>query len=693
MVEALEFEAALATLTARLVSLPADAIDAQIEVTIGKVADLLGLDRATVAQRDAATGLFVDTHQWNRPGCAPAQYRRGFDEMPWLLNRLKRGETVAVSRLADLPLEAASERERAHRNDIRSAIVFPLFVGGEMVGALGFVTILGEREWSPRLVERLRHVSEIVASAIHRRQAEEALNRALAFESLVSRLSRDFVHLPADGVDSHVNEWLREIAEFLDMDLATVLQGSETPGVWRRSHQWLRSADDALPEVQPEDAYPWGSDRVLRLRQAVAVSRPEDLPPEAATDKEAFRRLGLRSLVSLPLVSAGEIKGALTLASFRHERAWPLDVVERLQVCADVVASALSRSRSELALQTALTENETLRQQLEAENLYLREEVDEAGDFGEIVGQSVAIRAALQKADQVANTDTPVLLEGETGTGKELVARAIHARSRRAERALIAVNCAALPATLVESELFGHEKGAFTGATAAKPGRFELADGGTLFLDEIGELDPAVQAKLLRVLQDGEVQRLGATRPRKVMVRLVTATNRDLRVAMQEGRFRPDLFYRLSVFPIQLPALRERREDIPLLVWYFIQLRQRELGRSIERVPRAAMEALCAYDWPGNVRELQNVVDRALILSHGPVLRLEEALGLPAAAADERASTPSEALHDVERAHLVQVLERCQWTVEGPGQAADRLGLKPSTLRDRMRKLGLVRPG
>jgi transcriptional regulator with GAF, ATPase, and Fis domain len=202
-----------------------------------------------------------------------------------------------------------------------------------------------------------------------------------------------------------------------------------------------------------------------------------------------------------------------------------------------------------------------------------------------------------------------------------------------------------------------------------------------------------VQAKLLRVLQDGEVQRLGATRPRKIAVRLVTATNRDLGAAMQQGRFRPDLFYRLSVFPIQLPSLRERREDIPLLVWYFIQLRQRELGRSVERVPRAAMEALCAYDWPGNVRELQNVVDRALILSSGPVLRLEEALGLPATADDERPSAPSEALHDIERAHLASVLDRCQWTLEGPGQAADRLGLKPSTLRDRMRKLGLSRPG
>jgi transcriptional regulator with GAF, ATPase, and Fis domain len=404
-----------------------------------------------------------------------------------------------------------------------------------------------------------------------------------------------------------------------------------------------------------------------------------------------MRRHGLRSALALPLAVGGQDIGVFGLATRRGPCEWTPRLQERLRLVGEIVASALFRKEAENALRRALAQNEELRRQLEAENLYLRAEIEEAHDFGEIVGQSAMLRAALHKADQVAGTDTPVLIVGETGTGKELLARALHARSRRASRALITVNCAALPATLIESELFGHEKGAFTGAAAAKPGRFELAEGGTLFLDEIGELDPGVQAKLLRALQDGEVQRLGATRPRKVDVRVVAATNRDLQRAMAEGHFRADLYYRLNVFPIELPPLRMRREDIPLLVWYVIQSRQRTLGRSVERVPRAVMDALCAYDWPGNVRELQNVVERALILSRGPVLSVEEVLGVsplgPNAAGDET----SEAMHDAERAHILRVLERCQWTVEGPGQAAERLHLKPSTLRNRMKKLGLAR--
>jgi transcriptional regulator with GAF, ATPase, and Fis domain len=286
-----------------------------------------------------------------------------------------------------------------------------------------------------------------------------------------------------------------------------------------------------------------------------------------------------------------------------------------------------------------------------------------------------------------------VLIQGESGTGKELVAKAIHDLSPRRGQPFIAVNCAALPAPLIESELFGHEKGAFTGASQTKPGRFEMADQGTLLLDEIGELEPALQAKLLRVLEDGEIQRLGSTVTRKVDVRLIAATNRDLRRDVRDGRFRSDLYYRLSVFPIEVLPLRDRREDIPLLVWHFIQSRQRALGRAIRKIPKAAMAALQAYEWPGNVRELQNVVERAMILSEGPVLRVEEALDgtlLERDGGERRQFTDS--LRDTERAHIVQVLERCRWMIEGRGQAAERLGLNPSTLRNRMRKLDIRRP-
>jgi transcriptional regulator with GAF, ATPase, and Fis domain len=284
-----------------------------------------------------------------------------------------------------------------------------------------------------------------------------------------------------------------------------------------------------------------------------------------------------------------------------------------------------------------------------------------------------------------------VLLLGETGTGKELLARAIHAHSRRREGTFIAVGCAALPAALFESELFGYEKGAFTGATHTKPGRFESADHGTLFLDEIAELEPTLQTKLLRVAEDGEIHRLGSTASRKVDVRIIAATNRNLRKEVREGRFRADLYYRLGVFPIEVPPLRDRREDIPLLVSHFIRSSQLGLGRTIEKLPVAGMAALQSYDWPGNIRELRNVIERAILLSKHSVLNLPDVLKSAPQRINGDDVSGSESLQDVQRAHIVHVLERCQWIIEGPGRAAERLGMNPSTLRHRMRKLGIAR--
>jgi formate hydrogenlyase transcriptional activator len=283
-----------------------------------------------------------------------------------------------------------------------------------------------------------------------------------------------------------------------------------------------------------------------------------------------------------------------------------------------------------------------------------------------------------------------VLLLGETGTGKELLARAIHDASPRRSGPLVIVNCAALPPSLIESELFGHERGAFTWAIGAKAGRFELADGGTLFLDEIGELSADLQVKLLRFLQQGEFERVGSSRPRRVNARIVAATNRDLQQAMADGAFRKDLYYRLGVFPIQVPPLRERREDIPLLVWAYITRRQAQLRRRIARVPKRGMEALMAYAWPGNVRELENVIDRALILSTGSVLHVEDMLkGVVRTPTGQPAL---ERLDDVQRAHIRHVLEGCGWKIDGKGHAAEKLGLNPSTLRSWMERLGITRP-
>jgi transcriptional regulator with GAF, ATPase, and Fis domain len=366
--------------------------------------------------------------------------------------------------------------------------------------------------------------------------------------------------------------------------------------------------------------------------------------------------------------------------------------LENARLHADLRQEVAQRQRVEEALRQALHETATLKDRLQAENLYLQEEIKGAHDFSEMIGESDVWRRVLFKVEQVAATDASVLLLGETGTGKELIARALHGRSRRQAHPLVKVNCAALPGTLIESELFGHEKGAFTGALTRKKGRFELADGGTLFLDEIGDLPLELQAKLLRVLQEGEFERLGSTQTLTVNVRIIAATNRDLAQAGRAGNFRADLYYRLDVFPIELPPLRARPEDIPRLVRYFVTKHQGKLGKQIAHVPDEVMQALTAYAWPGNVRELENVIERALILSPRTALRVDEPF--VTAARSGPAAPSSRRLEDLEREHIGQVLAACGRRIKGKGGAAEQLGMKPSTLYTRMRKLGMTRaPG
>jgi transcriptional regulator with GAF, ATPase, and Fis domain len=308
-------------------------------------------------------------------------------------------------------------------------------------------------------------------------------------------------------------------------------------------------------------------------------------------------------------------------------------------------------------------------------------------DFESIIGDSDSLRYVLSRVEQVSETDATVLLFGETGTGKELLARAIHKRSRRRDRPFVIVNCAALPASLIESELFGRERGAFTGAHATQVGRFELANRGTLFLDEVGELPLELQPKLLRVLQSGELERLGSPRTIDVDVRLIAATNRDLVEEVRQGRFRRDLFYRLNVFPITVPSLRDRRQDIPLLVRHLVERHGRALRKPIDAVPHSVVETLEAYDWPGNVRELENVIQRAIIQSRGGTLELRDAW-MPEAMSSGGGTT----LVEVERRHIIHILEACRWRIEGQSGAAQLLALKSSTLRSRMLKLGITRP-
>jgi formate hydrogenlyase transcriptional activator len=406
---------------------------------------------------------------------------------------------------------------------------------------------------------------------------------------------------------------------------------------------------------------------------------------------------GIRSICVVPMVFQGKCIGTLSLVSRGQDRYSDEDAAF-FQEVANQVTLAMQNMRS-------YEEIDSLKARLEKENVYLREELRTEHNFEEIVGNSPALLKALHAVDQVAPTDSTVLIYGETGTGKELVARAIHSRSARNGRALVNVNCSAISAGLVESELFGHMKGAFTGALERRIGRFELAHGGTIFLDEIGELSLETQVKLLRVLQEHEFEPVGSSRSLRVDVRVIAATNRNLQEAVQAGRFRSDLFYRLNVFPIELPPLRERRSDIPQLVAFCISRFSKRLGKKIDGVSRESMENLVHYPWPGNIRELQNVIERAVVLSVGPTLRLDRDL-MPIATstkgmeapetdapehpqADLESPKPLLTLDEVDRNHILAALQHTSGVVDGPKGAAKILNLHPNTLRHRMDKLGI----
>ena len=424
--------------------------------------------------------------------------------------------------------------------------------------------------------------------------------------------------------------------------------------------------------------------RALRERTPLIFSKHQIQDFEAEIAKN-FLAEGFRSLCCVPLVRPKGALGVLVLGSTRAHAFQPEDLTLLNQVATQLAVG--------LENQRTAAEIEALRQRLAEERKYLQGEIRSEGRFTEIVGDSPALKQVLDQVATVAPSEASVLILGETGTGKELVARAVHRLGRRKDGAFIKVNCAAIPTGLLESELFGHEKGAFTGAISQKIGRMELADGGTLFLDEVGEIPLELQPKLLRVLQDQEFERLGSNRTIKVNLRLVAATNRDLAKGMAEHEFRSDLFYRLSVFPIRVPPLRERREDIPLLIRYFVHKFAARMDRHIETIPKETMKALTEWSWPGNVRELENLMERSVILSDGNALRvpLVELRGEPRAAAAQPASTPDHSLDNAERQHILRILRETHGVLSGPDGAAHRLGLKRTTLQSKMQRLKITR--
>jgi transcriptional regulator with GAF, ATPase, and Fis domain len=450
-----------------------------------------------------------------------------------------------------------------------------------------------------------------------------------------------------------------------------------------------------------ESPFPWIS--ALRSDEALLFSSLEELPEEAQQDKEALAHFGMTSGAVIPFMMNGQTAGMVSFALGGNQKKWVEGLVERLKLVTASLGNALARrfredellnqieaftterKLAEEALCESYNEIKQLKERLQAESDYLKEEIKLNHVHGEIIGQSKAIKQALHQVEQVARASCAVLITGETGTGKELIAREIHRLSQRAERVMVLVNCAALPAALVESELFGREKGAFTGALTSQVGRFEVADGSTIFLDEIGELSLEIQAKLLRVLQEGEFQRLGNPKTHKVKVRVIAASNRDLAKEVREGRFRQDLFYRLQVFPINVPPLRERAEDIPLLTLSFVEEFSVRMGKQVNKIPRKVIETLQQHSWPGNIRELRNVIERGIILSPG------QTLVLPSLNAEPKAVHLAATLKGAERDHILKTLDQTGWRIKGAFGAAKILGINPSTLYSRMEKLRIHR--
>jgi formate hydrogenlyase transcriptional activator len=416
--------------------------------------------------------------------------------------------------------------------------------------------------------------------------------------------------------------------------------------------------------------------KAFLTHQPQVLDRNEIEAFDSATSR-LMRAEGVRSLVCMPLITHDRALGTLSLASLR-DSAFQQGDVDLLAQVASQVAIAVENA-------LAFQEIAQLKNKLAQEKLYLEDEIRSEMNFDEIIGESTSLRAVLKQVETVAPTDSTVLITGETGTGKELIARAIHNLSPRRERTFVKVNCAAIPTGLLESELFGHERGAFTGAIAQRIGRFELADGGTIFLDEIGDIPLELQPKLLRVLQEQEFERLGSTHTTRVDIRLVAATNRNLAEMVAARTFRSDLYYRLRVFPILMPPLRDRQEDIPSLVRYFVEKHARRMNRKVETIPAETLDQLVHYPWPGNIRELENLIERAVIVSPGPILRVP----LGELRSGTEVLDESLTLRAAERDHILKALEATKWVLAGPRGAAVRLGMKRTTLQSKMRKLGI----
>ena len=812
----LYFESLLADLCAHFFNIPVDQIDTAIIEAQSRICDFLDLDRSILWKitNDTSWKILLSHVHDTSKGFLPDDLFNPEVTFPWMMGLILQGEAVIIEDAEALPPEAEQDRHSFLRWRIKACFVAPLVSSERVIGALSFCNLREKSKWTESIVQKLQLVSQVFSNALTRKRAEERLEFQRLFEALVIDISTEFINLPSDQIDAHIENALRRICECLNVDLSTLWQWSESA-----SHFMTLTHLHSPPEgpkrpksINVQESFPYTLNKLLGGQ--VVIDFTDDLPPEAAADQKTLRLYGIQSHVAIPLSTGkGEMIGILSFDALSQKRAWSEPIVEKLCLVAQVLANALSRKHSDLqlresrarlsmateaagvglwimetasdniwitpgtrelfqfeedevityacfdqkidsadrarvqqAVQYAIQSGETLdiefriglhdggyrwikssgqklagvkgqadrlmgasldisqrrnmedqlrnqleeieglKQQLEKENISLRKEIELQFVHEDILCRSQVMKKVLAQAEKVARTEATVLIHGETGTGKELLARAVHRMSERRGRPLVTVNCASLPPSLVENELFGREKGAYTGALTRMTGRFEMADRATLFLDEIGELPIDVQAKLLRVLEEGSFERLGSTKTIHVDVRIIAATNQDLARLVESGKFRKDLYYRLNVYPIHLPPLRERLEDVPVLVLAFAREYGERMGRRIDHIPRPCMDELQRYAWPGNVRELRNVIERALIECSSKTLVVHP----PQGAVNEVSKKFD--LHQAECNHILRALEQTGWRISGPGGSAEILGLKRTTLQSKMRKLGIERP-
>ena len=691
--ERLRFETLLSDISARFMVSSLDQVDSEIHNALRRIMEFFRVDRCGLLEFQKDKGFARITHAAFGEGLEPISGELNLAELfPWSYEQLGQGKHINICRVEDYPEEALRDRQSHAAMGIQSALNIPVATGGRISRTIVITSTREHQTWPEEVIPRLRLLGEIFVNALERREGKLKLEEKLRFETLLSEISARFVNLPADRMDGKIEDAQRRICELLEIDRSTLFQVPEAePGTLLLTHAHHPAGSPLPPErFNAEKFFPWSVRKILK-GETLTISKMTDLPPEAGRDRENYHAYGTKSGVYVPLsVGEGPVFGVLAFAVTREERLWPETVVTGFKLISQVLANALARKQAdterrqmEEQLKEKLDEIRVLKERLESENIYLQEEIKHLFEHKDIVGQSLVMKKVLSQAEQVAGMDSTVLLLGETGTGKELLARAIHRMSKRQDRSLVTVNCASLPPTLIESELFGREKGAYTGALTRMIGRFEIADGSTLFLDEIGELPLDLQSKLLRVLEDGTFERLGSSKPLHVNVRIIAATNRDIARAVKDGQFRQDLFYRLNVFPIEIPPLRERPEDIPLLVRALVKEFQKRMGKEIENIPRKTMLSLQSYSWPGNVRELRNRIEHAMILSRGKTLEVH----VPKRASSELDAPAN--LEELERGHIVAVLEKTDWRIGGQGGAAEVLGLKRTTLLSKMKKLGI----